>query len=934
MKQTFPDLKFYLKLQRIHQEHGDFIRIHPRALSINSAEAIPDIYGYNSKCTKGPFYDLNYPGRSLHMTRDRKFHSQRRKLWDRAFTTRALSDYETRIKGHFRYFDLRITENIGKPMDATDLCEYWGFDVMGDLMFGRPFNQLKENKPHMALELSRKVKFIGGVTLYSYWVFMALQRLPIVSGLRVKWINWCRSQMEERRQAKPEVLDLYAHLLEGGNEKAGDVISATTDVDAVFDAELAIVAGSDTSSATLAAVVYLLAKHRHMQPRLQEEVDDAMATAGGELSYQTLIKKPLLDGIINEALRLYPPVPPGLQRLTPPEGVMIAGRFIPGDTLVSVPCWSVQHDPRNFPKPYEFIPERWSTMPELALHKEALIPFSTGTYSCVGKPLAMMELRLAVSHIASRFDISLEDPVESVKLFEESPGWQDAFTTRVPPVKVCFTERKKIAGLGVSSIFGVPGDMNLELLDYIKEVDQLSWVVTTMGVGELSAINGVAGAYTEQVKTINIVGTTSTAAQRNRSMIHHCLGPDPDHRIYEKISSHVRAAHCWLDDIDFATSEIDRVLRTCLDTSLPVYIFVPTDFVHQTVDAPLPLCPLNTTAPTPALPQPLIGLLLSLLYAARRPIIIVDALVARHGATQQARALLDTLRHVPAVSTPMGKGIVRESAPYFLGTYVGRLSRPPGIVAAVEQDSDLVLDLGPLHSDSNTGGHSRRIAVGCTLVEVRPHEVVVRGGRSFRNDAGIRALLAGVVAGVDVSKLRAVAMPEGLGVGVGGDEEKQNDDEGGITQAWIWPRIARFLRPGDVLVAESGTAQFGLSDVALPDDVTYVTQMYYASIGLVINNDGYTIERAIHGPEEVYNDIARWDWQLMLSFFGDNCGRERSREARTKRDLEDILALPQYTSPDSIQVLEVHMGKMDVPRLLKEYVELVAARTKAAAGKR
>ncbi|KAL1638555.1 hypothetical protein SLS58_008768 [Diplodia intermedia] len=443
MKQTFPDLKFYVKLQRIHQDHGDFIRIHPRALSINSAEAIPDIYGYNSKCTKGPFYDLNYPARSLHMTRDRKFHSQRRKLWDRAFTTRALSDYEKRIKGHFKYFNLRITENIGKPMDATDLCEYWGFDVMGDLMFGRPFNQLKENKPHMALDLARKVKFISGVTIYSYWVFMLLQRLPIVSGLRLKWIDWCRSQMEERRQAKPDVLDLYAHLLEGGNEKASDVISATTDVDAVFDAELAIVAGSDTSSATLAAAVYLLAKHPHMQPRLQEEVDDAMAAAGGELSYQTLVNKPLLDGIINEALRLYPPVPPGLQRLTPPEGMMIAGRFIPGDTLVSVPCWTVQRDARNFPKPDEFIPERWSTMPELALHKEALIPFSIGTYSCVGKPLAMMELRLAVSMIASRFDIALEDPVESVKLFEESPGWQDAFTTRVPPVKVCFTERKK-----------------------------------------------------------------------------------------------------------------------------------------------------------------------------------------------------------------------------------------------------------------------------------------------------------------------------------------------------------------------------------------------------------------------------------------------------------------------------------------------------------
>lgn len=56
-------------------------------------------------------------------------------------------------------------------------------------------------------------------------------------------------------------------------------------------------------------------------------------------------------------------------------------------------------------------------------------------------------------------------------------------------------------------------------------------VVTTMGVGELSAINGIAGAYTEQVKVIHIVGTTSTAAQKQNLMIHHCLGPSPDHKV-------------------------------------------------------------------------------------------------------------------------------------------------------------------------------------------------------------------------------------------------------------------------------------------------------------------------------------------------------------------------------------------------------------------
>lgn len=268
-----------------------------------------------------------------------------------------------------------------------------------------------------------------------------------------------------------------------------------------------------------------------------------------------------------------------------------------------------------------------------------------------------------------------------------------------------------------------------------------------------------------------------------------------------------------------------------MDTSLPVYIFIPMNFVHQPVDAPLSLRSLDLP-PTPA-PEPLISLLLSSLYAARSPVVIVDALVSRHRATPQARALLDLL-HVPTFSTPMGKSIVNGSRPYYHGTYIGQLSSPD-VLAAIETDSDLVLDLGPMHTDSNTGGHSRRLAAD-KVIEVHPKEVIVRG-QAFPNEAGICALLAGLVAGIDVSRLPSVVSPTPKTVAAPelavGDDVTEGEEEK-ITQSWIWPRIAKFLRPGDVLIAESGTAQFGLSDVVLPDDVTYITQMYYASIGYAL----------------------------------------------------------------------------------------------------
>lgn len=77
-------------------------------------------------------------------------------------------------------------------------------------------------------------------------------------------------------------------------------------------------------------------------------------------------------------MRLHPPVTYGSQRVTPPGGMMIGSKFIPGEMIVSVAPYQLFHDPRNFAKPEEFIPERWSSRPELILNKSAFIPFSNG----------------------------------------------------------------------------------------------------------------------------------------------------------------------------------------------------------------------------------------------------------------------------------------------------------------------------------------------------------------------------------------------------------------------------------------------------------------------------------------------------------------------------------------------------------------------------
>ncbi|KAM6516512.1 Pyruvate decarboxylase 1 [Fusarium falciforme] len=556
----------------------------------------------------------------------------------------------------------------------------------------------------------------------------------------------------------------------------------------------------------------------------------------------------------------------------------------------------------------------------------------------------------------------------------------------------------RIRQQGTESIMGVPGDMNLELLDYIKQVPGLRWVgntnelnaayaadgyarvkdcpgaiTTTMGVGEMSALNGVAGAYTEQVKVIHVVGTTPTEAQRNRVMIHHCLGLNPDHRVFDKISSHVRCAHAWIDDADTATAEIDRVIRECWIKSLPVYIFVPMDFVHIPVSARRLEQPIDLTYPINVENEAIaIQQIVNAVCQAKNPLLLVDGLVSRHGAVEEARQLANLL-NLPVFTAPMGKGIIDETLPIWRGIYAGDVSTP-GLKQYVE-GSDCIINLGPFLSDSNTGGHSRQIGLQQALM-LEPDSCTIFGQKF--DQVFLRPLLKKLLStfkGVEIPPVLLPTFPE---------ENANDTDSSEIKQSWIWKRIGQFSRPGDVVVVESGTAQFGFPDAILPNDVKYITQVYFGSIGysvgsclgaalaqseiqarsgipkgrtilvvgdgslqltvqeiatmirhglapllLVINNNGFTIERAIHGPEEEYNDISQWRHQQLLETFGSRNGRANSREVKTREELELVLKSASYLEPKEIQLLEIFMETYDYPWRLEKQIALINARNAA-----
>jgi cytochrome P450 len=194
------------------------------------------------------------------------------------------------------------------------------------------------------------------------------------------------------KDAKP---DLFSRLVENTpNDAAGRALLAG-------ESRLILGAGGETSSTALTFIFVHLATHPRYIRALRKEFRENAPT------YSCQQPLPLLDAIINESMRMSPSALFDSPRETPPEGIYINDHYVPGNTIVQMPPFAMNHDPRHFVRPNEFIPERWLDRPELVLRKDAFNPFLTGPYSCAGKSLAMMELRSVVGRVINEFDVKM-----------------------------------------------------------------------------------------------------------------------------------------------------------------------------------------------------------------------------------------------------------------------------------------------------------------------------------------------------------------------------------------------------------------------------------------------------------------------------------------------------------------------------------------------
>ncbi|EBQ5267389.1 TPA: alpha-keto acid decarboxylase family protein [Salmonella enterica subsp. enterica] len=534
----------------------------------------------------------------------------------------------------------------------------------------------------------------------------------------------------------------------------------------------------------------------------------------------------------------------------------------------------------------------------------------------------------------------------------------------------------RLAGCGIGHLFGVPGDYNLQFLDHVIDHPTLRWVgcanelnaayaadgyarmsgagalLTTFGVGELSAINGIAGSYAEYVPVLHIVGAPCSAAQQRGELMHHTLG-DGDFRHFYRMSQAISAASAILDEQN-ACFEIDRVLGEMFAARRPGYIMLPADVAKKTAIPP-------TQALTLPVHEAQSGVETAFRYHARqclmnsrRIALLADFLAGRFG----LRPLLQRwMAETPIAHATllMGKGLFDEQHPNFVGTYSAGASSKE--VRQAIEDADRVICVGTRFVDTLTAGFTQQLPAERTL-EIQPY--ASRIGETWFNLPMAQA----------VSTLRelclecAFAPPPTRSAG-----QPVRIDKGELTQESFWQTLQQYLKPGDIVLVDQGTAAFGAAALSLPDGAEVVVQPLWGSIGyslpaafgaqtacpdrrviliigdgaaqltiqemgsmlrdgqapviLLLNNDGYTVERAIHGAAQRYNDIASWNWTQILPALN---AAQQAECWRVTQAIQLAEVLERLARPQRLSFIEVMLPKADLPELLRTVTRALEAR--------
>lgn len=522
---------------------------------------------------------------------------------------------------------------------------------------------------------------------------------------------------------------------------------------------------------------------------------------------------------------------------------------------------------------------------------------------------------------------------------------------------------ERLQDYGIDDIFGIPGDFVLQFYDMLEKspirvigctredcagyaadgyarVHGLGAVCVTYCVGGLSLCNSIAGAFAEKSPVIVISGAPGIDERRNDPMLHHRVR---DFQTQRAVFEHITIASAALDDPLTAFREIDRCLDAAVRFKRPVFFEIPRDRIHAPALIPHEPSRLKPQSDAGALEASL-SAAKARLSEAKRPVIIAGVEIHRFGLRQGVLDFAEA-NQIPMCATLLGKSVVSEQHPLYLGIYEGAMGRAD--VTEFVEESDCVVLLGTFMTDINLGIYTARLDVNRCIYATSENLQI--GHHHFHD-----VLLSDFVDGL--KKMRVRKKKPTLPKIAKGRGEKTAQPTDAVTVRSLFDHLDSILDDQMVVVADVGDSLFGAADLTIHKHTEFLSPAYYASMGfavpaavgvqvadrqlrpivlvgdgafqmtalelstavrhgfnpiiVVLNNKGYTTERFIHdGP---FNDILNWNYHRLPDLLGAGWGFE----VHTVADLHQAMAAA-LAHEDAYSILNVHLDPMDTSPALK-----------------
>ncbi|KIM73430.1 hypothetical protein PILCRDRAFT_829164 [Piloderma croceum F 1598] len=437
--------------RNLHRRYGDIVRTGPNELSVNSVDAVQPVLGA-AGLPKGPFWYNRGPDgvpETVVGTRDPFEHKRRRKTWDRGFGTAAIRNYEEIVVKKARELLEQFEKRAGHEIDLSMWMSYFSYDFMSDMAFGINFDMMRTGYDSTGVRKAVEGELIlTAIMAHIPWLFTYLRLFPVIK-IRQRLFDLVATYMNRRLAEGSNIKDLMYYLTD---EEGLEPVKPTMPT-IHSDGLVAVVGGSDTVATPLTGLWYYLLLEPAKLKRLQNEVD--IYFPGGEepLDVTRMANMPYLNACINEVLRLLPPVISGSQRSvkTGSGGRNVGPYFIPEGNQVLNHTLSLHRNPRYFsPYPDTFWPDRW--LPErdreelpsnetFILNHAAYIPFSYGPANCVGKNVALLEMRAVTCYVVQKFMFKVKEGFR-IDTWEEGIG--DFFLVKSPALPVVVETRHQL----------------------------------------------------------------------------------------------------------------------------------------------------------------------------------------------------------------------------------------------------------------------------------------------------------------------------------------------------------------------------------------------------------------------------------------------------------------------------------------------------------